>query len=241
MSFSSGSIRTPTYLPTPAVRGMLAEHLTINNTREYLQLLKVNHLQTLVKVYCCADRILLENLKQVCITETNDAFPLLMYTGGSVHVTLQQIPREHYKHRSATIHGPRTLCAPACEDSGTTLSPLLSSSNLSRSVGISQPGWCRRTSMWSGRITRTSPKSVVSPKQMDALRRAQATLVQKASEAEAKCYNTVWRLRNFLRDETVCTKCGCEVTRNKMLVRLLHNQYAIDCQQCRHRMWHTLR
>ena len=208
--------------------------------QEYLQLLKITHLQTLVKVYCCADRFLLDDLKHVCITEANDAFPLLMYTGGSVHVILQQI----FENTTSTDL-LRTMVLEYCvrlhakiQDDPLTVAVLKQSEPLCWDIAT-------RLAQEIIDVVRQNNSNLTEisrlTKANDALRKAQATLVQKASEAEAKCYNTVWRLRNFLRDETVCSKCGCEVTRNKMLVRLLHNQYAIDCQQCRHRVWHTLR
>lgn len=209
--------------------------------QEHVQLLKINHLQTLVKVYCCADRFLLDDIKHVCMTEMNDALPLLLlYTGGLVHAVLQQV-----FENTTTTDPLRSTVLEYC----VRLHPKIQNHPLIVAVlkRFGPQCWELRMKFIQdyNDIYKQNNANLTEvtrlTKANDALRMAQATLVQKASEAEAKCYHIMWRLRNFLRDETVCSKCVLEVTKNQILIRLLHIQYAIKCPDCQNRVWWTSR
>ena len=191
MSSSNGFIPTPTFLPTSVTRTTKAERFTASNTRDYMQLLKMNHLQTLVKVYCCADRFLLDDLKHVCITETTHVLLPLLHAGGPVHAVLQQIFEnttstdplrstilEHCVRSHTQIQNDPLITAvlrqhePLCWDIGTRFVQEYNEVYRQNNANLTE-------------VTRLT-------KVNDALRKAQATLMQKTSEAEAKCYHTMW-------------------------------------------------
>ncbi len=208
--------------------------------RDYQQDLKMDHLQTLVMVYCCADRFLLDDLKHVCVSETARTLVPMLANGGRVPAVLQQIFEnttsadplramvlEHCVRLHTQLqHDTLTVAVlkhfePLCWDIGTRLAQKNNEVTRQNNSNLSE-------------VTRLTRANEASTK-------THAILTHKVSEAEQKCYTTMWRLRNFLRDEIVCAKCGSDVTKSRMLIRLLHNQYAIDCQKCRHRVWWTSR
>ena len=209
--------------------------------QEHVQLLKINHVQTVVKVYCCADRFILDDLKQICMIKMHDGLQLLLLSpAGPVHTVLQEVfenttstdpLRSTVLEYCVRLHDklendPLAVAVlkryePQCWDLGTR-------------IYQDYNDLLRQNTAETLEVTRLT-------KANDALRRANATLVRKTSEAETKCYDTMYRLRNFLRQESPCPRCGCHVTKNRILIRLLYNQYAVDCPQCKNRIWHTSR